>query len=163
MLCVVWWWDVLFVKGMDFSSKNAHLLNFSCIFSQGLLARAAPRSSRSWNWNSDSFISLRNKAGHLGMFNQVRGWTWSTKWNCLVWNKENNHTTPQTNLEGMYLIFHTQTCYSLSLIKNPITSIYMDNFEQEVNPLINQILFQAKRTIICFICEMFGSFLISFN
>ena len=26
MLCVVQWWDVLFVKGMHFSSKNAHLL-----------------------------------------------------------------------------------------------------------------------------------------
>ena len=28
MSCVVQWWDVLFVKGMHFSSKNARLLNF---------------------------------------------------------------------------------------------------------------------------------------
>ena len=28
MSCVVRWWDVLFVKGMHFSSKNARLLNF---------------------------------------------------------------------------------------------------------------------------------------
>ena len=28
MSCVVRWWDVLFVEGMHFSSKNAHLLNF---------------------------------------------------------------------------------------------------------------------------------------
>ena len=27
MSCVVQWWDVLFVKGMHFSSKNARLLN----------------------------------------------------------------------------------------------------------------------------------------
>ena len=27
MSCVVRWWDVLFVKGMHFSSKNARLLN----------------------------------------------------------------------------------------------------------------------------------------
>ena len=27
MSCVVRWWDVLFVKGMHFSSKNALLLN----------------------------------------------------------------------------------------------------------------------------------------
>ena len=31
MSCVVRWWDVLFVKGMHFSSKNARLLNF-CSF-----------------------------------------------------------------------------------------------------------------------------------
>ena len=29
MSCVVRWWDVLFVKGMHFSSKNARLLNLS--------------------------------------------------------------------------------------------------------------------------------------
>ena len=29
MSCVVWWWDVLFVKGMHFSSKNACLLKYS--------------------------------------------------------------------------------------------------------------------------------------
>ena len=28
MSCVVRWWDVLFVKGMHFSSKNARLLNY---------------------------------------------------------------------------------------------------------------------------------------
>ena len=28
MSYVVQWWDVLFVKGMHFSSKNARLLNF---------------------------------------------------------------------------------------------------------------------------------------
>ena len=28
MSCVVQWWDVLFVKGMHFSSKNARLLNY---------------------------------------------------------------------------------------------------------------------------------------
>ena len=27
MSCVVRWWDVLFMKGMHFSSKNARLLN----------------------------------------------------------------------------------------------------------------------------------------
>ena len=33
MSCVVQWWDVLFVKGMHFSSKNARLLNFIiCVF-----------------------------------------------------------------------------------------------------------------------------------
>ena len=29
MSCVVRWWDVLFVKGMHFSSKNARLLNLN--------------------------------------------------------------------------------------------------------------------------------------
>ena len=29
MSCVVQWWDVLFVKGMHFSSKNARLLNLN--------------------------------------------------------------------------------------------------------------------------------------
>ena len=33
MSCVVQWWDVLFVKGMHFSSKNARLLNFYFISS----------------------------------------------------------------------------------------------------------------------------------
>ena len=28
MSCVVRWWDVLFVNGMHFSSKNARLLNY---------------------------------------------------------------------------------------------------------------------------------------
>ena len=32
MSCVVRWWDVLFVNGMHFSSKNARLLNFQSIF-----------------------------------------------------------------------------------------------------------------------------------
>ena len=32
MSCVVRWWDVLFVKGMHFSSKNARLLNFNFYF-----------------------------------------------------------------------------------------------------------------------------------
>ena len=27
MSCLVKWWDVLFVKGIHFSSKNAHVLN----------------------------------------------------------------------------------------------------------------------------------------
>ena len=31
MSCVVRWWDVLFVKGMHFSSKNARLLNLSSL------------------------------------------------------------------------------------------------------------------------------------
>ena len=31
MSCVVRWWDVLFVKGMHFSSKNACLLNWQTL------------------------------------------------------------------------------------------------------------------------------------
>ena len=33
MSCVVQWWDVLFVKGMHFSSKNARLLNLQLLSS----------------------------------------------------------------------------------------------------------------------------------
>ena len=31
MSCVVRWWDVLFVKVMHFSSKNARLLNLTVL------------------------------------------------------------------------------------------------------------------------------------
>ena len=31
MSCVVRWWDVFFVKGMHFSSKNARLLNYEIV------------------------------------------------------------------------------------------------------------------------------------
>ena len=34
MSCVVRWWDVLFGKGMHFSSKNARLLNSLCLILQ---------------------------------------------------------------------------------------------------------------------------------
>ena len=36
LLCHLWfrWWDVLFVKGMHFSSKNARLLNFLVVSRQ---------------------------------------------------------------------------------------------------------------------------------
>ena len=37
MSCVVRWWDVLFVKGMHFSSKNARLLNLVVVTKINLL------------------------------------------------------------------------------------------------------------------------------
>ena len=44
MSCVVQWWDVLFVKGMHFSSKNARLLNFIIALLKCSMVLYAPKT-----------------------------------------------------------------------------------------------------------------------
>ena len=49
MSCVVRWWDVLFVKGMHFSSKNARLLN----------CKNCENSPLIWETNKDIFYKVQ--------------------------------------------------------------------------------------------------------
>ena len=46
MSCVVRWWDLLFVKGMHFSSKNARLLNYLPNFKTRILNNITNDHSR---------------------------------------------------------------------------------------------------------------------